>query len=111
MNIIAYQPEFRPALPTVYGPKDYREFRETLIEMDSMLTKTGIEHRIISEKVAELGDSVSWTREQNISEMPGRITVQPLTCHNGVFVSGTCHTRIKQPPVSVVHLHRGNGRD
>ncbi len=38
MNIIAYQPELRPALPTVYGPKDYWEFRETLIEMDHLLT-------------------------------------------------------------------------
>ncbi len=54
---IAYQPEFRPVLPTVFGQKDYREFRETLIEIDNLLTRTGIEHRIISEKAAELGES------------------------------------------------------
>ena len=66
MNIIAYQPELRPALPTVYGPKDYREFRETLIEVDNILIRTGIEHRIISEKVTELGDSVSGAREQSV---------------------------------------------
>jgi len=44
MNIMAYQPDLRPALPTVYGPKDYREFCETLIEMDNILTRTGMEH-------------------------------------------------------------------
>ena len=61
MNIIAYQPEFRPALPTVYGPKDYREFRETLIEMDSMLTNMSfaIFCTINSRRAASAADRVS----------------------------------------------------
>jgi hypothetical protein len=42
MNSIAYQSEFRPALPTVFGPKDYREFRKILEEMDGILTKPGL---------------------------------------------------------------------
>ena len=47
METIAFQTEFRPELPVVFGAKDYREFRATLEEMDRILTVTGIEHRMI----------------------------------------------------------------
>ena len=47
METIAFQTEFRPALPVVFGAKDYREFRTTLEEMDRLLTVTGIEDRMI----------------------------------------------------------------
>ncbi len=47
MKTIAFQSEFRPALPVVFGAKDYREFRATLEEMDRILTATGIEHRML----------------------------------------------------------------
>jgi len=47
METIAFQTEFRPALPVVFGAKDYREFRITLEEMDRLLTVTGIEDRMI----------------------------------------------------------------
>ena len=47
MKIIAFQTEFRPALPVVFGAKDYREFRETIEEVDHFLTATGIEHRML----------------------------------------------------------------
>ena len=43
MKTIAFQTEFRPALPVVFGAKDYREFRETIEEVDHFLTATGIE--------------------------------------------------------------------
>ena len=47
MKTIAFQTEFRPALPVVFGAKDYREFRETIEEVDHFLTATGIEHRML----------------------------------------------------------------
>jgi hypothetical protein len=47
MKTIAFQPTFRPALPVVFGAKDYREFRETIEEIDHFLTATGIEHRML----------------------------------------------------------------
>ena len=47
MKTIAFQPELRPALPVVFGAKDYREFRTTIEEMDRILTVTGLEHRMI----------------------------------------------------------------
>ena len=47
MKTIAFQTEFRPALPVVFGAKDYREFRETIEAVDHFLTATGIEHRML----------------------------------------------------------------
>ena len=47
MNKIAIQTVFRPALPVVFGAKDYRVYRDTLIEMDRILTATEIEHNFI----------------------------------------------------------------
>lgn len=57
MRTIAFQTEFRPALPVVFGAKDYREFRATLEEMDRILTVTGIEDRMITRHVSSLVDS------------------------------------------------------
>ena len=47
METIAFQSELRPAIPVVFGAKDYREFRETIEEVDHFLTATGIEHRML----------------------------------------------------------------
>jgi len=52
--IVPFQPSLRPALPEVHGAKDYREFRDTLIEMDQILTKTGLEDRFILERINSL---------------------------------------------------------
>lgn len=66
MNIITYQNELRPVLPTVFGAKDYREFRKTLEEMDHILTATGIEHRVLTQKIIELNPRLSIKRQQNL---------------------------------------------
>lgn len=55
--ILPFQPEFRPALPTVYGAKDYREFRSILEQMDRLLTTTGIENRLIVNRMRRLGQT------------------------------------------------------
>ena len=47
MKTIAFQSELRPALPVVFGAKDYRDFRETIEEMDRFLVATGAEHRML----------------------------------------------------------------
>ncbi len=59
MSIINFQPEFRPALPTVFGAKDYQEFRATLEQMDRILTITGLEQRFLAEKIAAFDSSAS----------------------------------------------------
>ena len=51
MATIAYQPEFRPELITVFGPKDYREFRSTLEEMDRILLESVAEDRLVAQKI------------------------------------------------------------
>lgn len=57
---IPFQPEFRPALPRVYGPKDYRDYRDGLIEMDRVLTESGAEdafvRRHLGKDVESLGE-------------------------------------------------------
>lgn len=57
MNSIAYQMEFRPVLPTVFGAKEYQEFRETLEEIDRILTVGGLEHQLIMRKLRKEGIS------------------------------------------------------
>jgi hypothetical protein len=57
METIAFQTEFRPALPVVFGAKDYREFRETIEEVDHFLTATGIEHRMLVAHLKSAADS------------------------------------------------------
>src|SRR5438552_19054767 len=53
MKTIPLQQEFRPALPTVFGPLDYREFRETLIKIDEILTKSGLEDQIVTKTLSQ----------------------------------------------------------
>ena len=53
MQNVAFQQELRPALPNVYGALDYREFRETLIKMDEILSKSQLEHDIVSHALEE----------------------------------------------------------
>jgi hypothetical protein len=42
-GIIAYQPALRPALPIVYGPREYREQRATFERMDQILARSGLD--------------------------------------------------------------------
>jgi hypothetical protein len=49
MQNIPFQYELRPEIPNVFGALDYRDFRETLIKVDEILTKSGLEHQIISQ--------------------------------------------------------------
>ena len=46
--MIAIQTEFRPEIPNVYGAADYREFRETLAHMDTVLRAGSAEALVTS---------------------------------------------------------------
>lgn len=59
MKNIPFQPDLRPALPCVYGAKDYREFRETLIDMDRILVASGVEERFVAKYLAGLPEDTS----------------------------------------------------
>jgi hypothetical protein len=49
MNTVPFQTELRPELPNVYGTLDYQEFRSTLIKIDEILTKSGLETQLVME--------------------------------------------------------------
>lgn len=53
MNTVSFQLELRPELPNVYGTLDYREFRDTLIKIDEILTKSCFEHNLITEALSQ----------------------------------------------------------
>ena len=44
-SIISFQPELRPELPLVDGPKEYQEQRSLFIRLDELLDLSNIEHR------------------------------------------------------------------
>ena len=47
MHTVPFQPDLRPALPCVFGAKDYREYRDTLVEMDRILAESGLEDAFV----------------------------------------------------------------
>ncbi len=53
---LPFQTRFRPALPNTYGPKDYRDFREVLIEADRILVESGAEDAFVRRTVAKRYD-------------------------------------------------------
>ena len=49
MTIILFQRELRPEIPNVYGTLDYRNFRDTLTKIDSLLSNSGLEQELLSQ--------------------------------------------------------------
>ena len=47
-NILPFQPELRPALPTIEGNVDYQEFRRHLERMDEILVQGGLENKVLT---------------------------------------------------------------
>ena len=70
--MLPIQAELRPALPTVYGPKDYREFRSILEEMNRILEQTGLEHRFIMRLIAAQHKELSGRAAQSRYQTYGR---------------------------------------
>jgi len=52
VSLITFEPEFRAALPCVFGAKDYREFRAALEEADRILVTSGVKERLVSRRIA-----------------------------------------------------------
>lgn len=57
VDSFTFQPELRPELPVVFASKDYWEFRTTLIEMDRILSISGIENRFVARQIKLLEKS------------------------------------------------------
>lgn len=61
MENVTLQYDLRPELPNVYGSVEYRNFRDTLVKIDEILTKSGLEDDLCSQALAQqiANDSVT----------------------------------------------------
>jgi hypothetical protein len=79
--ILAYQPALRPALPCVYGPVEFREFRDQLVAIDGMLHEGGIEAAFVQAAAAEHAPALAaagakaWARFAQTSALALRCNV------------------------------------
>ena len=53
MKNVTLQYDLRPELPNVYGTVEYRNFRDTLVKIDEILTKSGLEDDLCSQALAQ----------------------------------------------------------
>lgn len=51
--ILAYQPALRPALPCIYGPVEFRAFRDQLVQIDCFLNEGGLESAFVQSAAVE----------------------------------------------------------
>lgn len=54
-HIIAFQPALRPALPTVYGPLDYRAQRELIVRIDAILSEAKLDDAFLQAALRDQG--------------------------------------------------------
>ena len=65
-TIIAFQPALRPALPTIYGPLDYREQRDLIMRLDCILSESKIDDAFLQAAICDQGiDPSKRTAKQN----------------------------------------------
>jgi IS5 family transposase len=87
MEIVSYQEELSPALPTVIGNVDYQEFRSTLLRIDEVLERSRAERKFIEERTAAYRQAAeeNGRREESVSpgELAGvaRQACQALRCN------------------------------
>ncbi len=64
MENISFQTDLRPLLPTVFGPKDYHDFRDRLEQMDRLLLHSGLEYAFLARHVADHFPEISGAQAQ-----------------------------------------------
>jgi len=85
--IIVYQPALRPALPCVYGPVDFRDYRDRLVTIDRMLVDGGVEAAFIQAAVAE--DAAEWANASAAQlQQFARQSVLALRCNVARVLTG-----------------------
>ena len=73
MEIVSYQEELSPALPTVIGNVDYQEFRSTLLRIDEILKRSGAERQIIDERIAAYRQAAEENGREAEAVSPGEL--------------------------------------
>lgn len=51
MKISRFQLTLKQDLPTIFGPQEYRDFRDKLVQIDHLLTASGCEQRFIKDTI------------------------------------------------------------
>lgn len=85
--ILAYQPALRPALPCVYGPVEFREFRDQLIQIDRFLNEGGIESAFIQAAATEHATALVGASAKAGAQF-ARTSALALRCNLARFVTG-----------------------
>jgi len=70
--MIAFQPEFRPALPFVFGAKEYNDCRSVFEEIDRILITSGLESDFIRRHISPDSEEVSKGKDQASCRMVQR---------------------------------------
>lgn len=84
---IIYQPALRPALPCIYGPVDFRDYRDRLVTIDRMLLEGGVEAVFIQAAVAE--NSADWAAASASQQQRfARQSVLALRCNVARLLTG-----------------------
>ena len=52
METISFQPDLRPELPLIDGPKEYRDQRALFLRLDDLLIQTGLESEFLTSSLA-----------------------------------------------------------
>jgi hypothetical protein len=73
MEIVSYQEELSPALPTVVGNVDYQEFRSTLLRIDDILKQSGAERQFIHERIAAYRQAAEENGREAEAVNPGEL--------------------------------------
>jgi len=87
---ITYQPFLRPALPQVFGPKEYREERQLFIRIDELLSTSGLEAEFIGLSMKHCGFDPRSHRAGRV-EAFNRSCVLALRCNIARHLKGMDH--------------------
>jgi hypothetical protein len=88
--ILAYQPALRPALPCVYGPVEFREYRDRLVQIDALLLEGGIEAGFVQVAAAEHATALAGASAKTCERF-ARTSVLALRCNVARVLTGLSH--------------------
>jgi len=97
-----YQPFLRPALPVVFGPKEYRQERALFIRIDEILESSGLETDFIALSMKHCGFELARQSAKSIESF-SRNSVLALRCNIARHYKGMDHrefcTRLADSPL------------
>jgi IS5 family transposase len=86
-DILAYQPALRPALPCIFGPVEFREFRDQLVQIDAMLTHGGLDATFLTAARAAHATELTGADAKALQRF-ARTTALALRCNVARAITG-----------------------